>query len=316
MNRCLICVVCLILCYLTSAPAQGQIVRIGSAGGVRVRAPFVAVDVLPYGGGTRVRAPFTSVRTGAYGYGYAPSYRRPYTYRADPYYGQPIGYPQPYIAEPLYSVPVYAAPIPVQPNPVQPNTVQPNPVQPIEAPSGPEYRSALRGGPPANEVPNPSSESHSVSTNSLVDRLIGSAQQLHSSLAARPDDADIWRDYLQPERIIALVKPDAQTGAVATAELALLLKNYQGVTANPSLSSIGSAPGFRATFDLLRQYVGATDQVGSHLFPATDQQPAQLEPKLAKPVAPSRDSSDGKLESNPGDRSEDSQSVLLAPEVD
>ena len=65
MVRCAICVVWLAISVVS---ADAQIVRVDGFGGVRVRAPFVAVDVLPFGGGTRVRAPFTSVRTGAYGY--------------------------------------------------------------------------------------------------------------------------------------------------------------------------------------------------------------------------------------------------------
>ena len=45
MNRCLICVAGLFIGLLTSTRADGQIVRVGPAGGVRVRAPFVRVDV-------------------------------------------------------------------------------------------------------------------------------------------------------------------------------------------------------------------------------------------------------------------------------
>lgn len=53
----------LVFCFLASAEmAQAQIVGWGPDGTVRVRAPFVDVDVAP-GGSTRVRAPFTAVDT-------------------------------------------------------------------------------------------------------------------------------------------------------------------------------------------------------------------------------------------------------------
>lgn len=53
----------LVFCFLANAEmAQAQIVRRGPDGTVRVRAPFVDVDVAP-GGNTRVRAPFTAVDT-------------------------------------------------------------------------------------------------------------------------------------------------------------------------------------------------------------------------------------------------------------
>lgn len=50
-----------------AAPCEAQFFRVGGFGGVRVRAPFVSVNVGPYGG-TRVVAPFTSV------YSYGPAF--------------------------------------------------------------------------------------------------------------------------------------------------------------------------------------------------------------------------------------------------
>jgi len=63
---------------LTSAPCSAQRVRVGG-GGVRVRAPFVRVDVGPYGG-VSVRAPFAGIDVPPddyYGPTYGPTYGQP-----------------------------------------------------------------------------------------------------------------------------------------------------------------------------------------------------------------------------------------------
>jgi hypothetical protein len=54
------------LAAAAAGDAWGQIVRVGP-GGVRVRAPFVGVNVDPYGG-TSVRAPFTNIYAPGYAY--------------------------------------------------------------------------------------------------------------------------------------------------------------------------------------------------------------------------------------------------------
>ncbi|QDS96208.1 hypothetical protein FF011L_50160 [Roseimaritima multifibrata] len=54
--------------FSCQSTASAQIVQIGPAGGVGIRAPFVSVDVGRFGG-TRVRAPFTAVDTAGYPYG-------------------------------------------------------------------------------------------------------------------------------------------------------------------------------------------------------------------------------------------------------
>ena len=73
-------VLLLVLLFVPLAStAHGQFVRIGPAGGVSVRAPFVRVEVGP-GGETWVRAPFTSVYAPGFGYAtgpFADRYGRP-----------------------------------------------------------------------------------------------------------------------------------------------------------------------------------------------------------------------------------------------
>lgn len=87
---------CFVALISVASWADAQIVRVGPFGGVRVRAPFVSVDVLPYGGGTRVRAPFTAVDAGPYGYppGFPRAYRTLPGYRTPPVYPAPV-YPVP-----------------------------------------------------------------------------------------------------------------------------------------------------------------------------------------------------------------------------
>ena len=100
MLRYISCTVCCTAFFTMTSVAEAQILRIGPFGGVRVRAPFVSVDVLPNGGGTRVRAPFTAVNTGPVGYPYAV-----------PGYPTLPGYPVlpalPALPTPFYPVPAY-----------------------------------------------------------------------------------------------------------------------------------------------------------------------------------------------------------------
>jgi hypothetical protein len=152
-----------------SSIADAQIVRLGPFGGVRVRAPFVSVDVLPNGGGTRVRAPFTAVDTPPYRYR-APGYRSP-GYRPSPGYRGPV-YPAP-------AVPAYpsAGAVPAYPNG---GYVYPQP----------DDRQSARPAAPG----------------SVREALLASAEQLKRSLSARRDDGDVWLNYLQPDRVIETIR--------------------------------------------------------------------------------------------------------------
>ncbi len=217
MNRLLILVTGLFLSAATSSIASAQLVRIGGFGGVSIRAPFVAVDVLPFRGGTRVRAPFTAVNTGLYGNGYAPypAYRYRPRYYADPYtIARPLYQPQPY-----YEPPEYAAPL--SPTPVISD--------------------------PVNDSP--------VSNGSIDQQLRFSAAQLQRNLARRKDDGDIWINYLEPDRIIAVIDR-----GMSPQQLRPLLNNYIGVVGNSSLSFIWSTDGFRETYRLLDLFVSAGAQ--------------------------------------------------------
>lgn len=64
-----------VVAALSATSCMAQAVWVG--GGVRVRAPFVRVDVGPYGG-VSVRAPFTAVDVPPRGYYYGPEFPPPY----------------------------------------------------------------------------------------------------------------------------------------------------------------------------------------------------------------------------------------------
>jgi hypothetical protein len=248
MNRFLTGLLGLTLGFVTAA-AEAQLVRVGPAGGVRVRAPFVSVDVLPFGLGTSVRAPFTSVNTRAYALGYR-GYYQP-GYRAPLYYA-PV--------QPVYPVPVYdvyPAPVPVYNG--APAAVYSVPGQQFDV----AYNPGAVGSP-----------------GNLVQQLRGAAVSLSQSLANRRDDGDIWLEYLAPGKIIAAI--DANESLDSLGEL---LRNYEGVTGNPSLGSIQAASGFNQTYRLLQQLVNTRANTGTAAS-STATQPGKsiVEPTPAPPV--------------------------------
>ncbi|MGI9472608.1 MAG: hypothetical protein ACR2NZ_13795 [Rubripirellula sp.] len=167
MIRFLTCALCGVSTLAMASVADAQIVRWG-LGGVRVRAPFVAVDVAPYGG-ARIRAPFTAVDSRIYGgYPYPP--------------GVVVG-PVPPI--PPIPFPGIAFGAPVYPAPVYPAPVYPGVVYPQPAPN--QYQAAR---PSIGE--------------SLPTQLRLAAEALARSLAVR-QDGDVWLDYLGPQQIIETI---------------------------------------------------------------------------------------------------------------
>ncbi len=289
---------------LTLANDAAAQIAIGPFGGVSVRAPFVGVDVLPFGGGTRVRAPFTSVNTGLYGVGYGGlSYGgvgygdvgrygyggyggygyRGYgsAYRAAPIAGyRGYGYPtygygygygtNSYVRESRYDV--LAVPVPVYRDRYfdDPGYVYP---EPIDAPEYdvPSYHAAR----PPMPVDRPMG-----STGSLEDDLRIAADRLTLGLTARRDDADVWMDYLKPDLIVETID-----GGGSPDELRSLLLNYEGLSGNSQLSAIWVTDGFRQTHRLLRQWIETTPSVsvedtGSAIYedPYADSKPTRLEP--------------------------------------
>lgn len=131
----------------------------------------------------------------------------------------------------------------------------------------------------------------------IQDHLVASATTLQRSLANRPDDADVWLDYLRPDLIIQ--SADDPSGSHLLVEL---LKNYDGVSGNAQLSYIWTEPGFRRTHQALRNYaesaIGFGTNQASGLQPDQIQKPSiapQINPKQIKPnqINPNTEPGDG-----------------------
>jgi hypothetical protein len=155
-----------LVAVVMTAACEAQFVGWGPFGGVRVRAPFVSVNVSPYGA-VGVRAPFTSVY--APGYGPVVSYRRAVV-------GVPAFPPvPPFVVPPVAVVPV----VPVPAFQVVPEITYAQPSIPAEG----------------YQVTRPSLDGH------VSEDLHRAAIKLQYSLSQRYD-GDVWLDYLAPGRII------------------------------------------------------------------------------------------------------------------
>ena len=292
----------LVVCSSGMMVAEAQIVRIGPRGGVRIRAPYASVDVLPYGGGTRVRAPFTAVNTGYYRYGVGVPYyyaRRPLGRR----YGVPAYPVPPVLAVPAYPVPVYPSHVyasPVYPEFVYPQAVYPTPVPdqayavPDQAYAVPDQAYAVpdqayaapdqtyAAPEPAYAPPLPREAARPI-VGVLEDRLRAASLRLQHSLSLRRDDGDVWQNYLAPQTIVDTIDQglDPQT-------LRELLRNYNGILANPSLASIRNAAGFSETRRLLQQFIERgpiTDPTrpATNVSPQLERTPSAAEPSPVPP---------------------------------
>lgn len=203
---------------LIPAAASAQIVRVGPFGGVRIRAPFVRVDVSRLGG-TRVRAPFTRIRTPGYG-AYRPSIEYPPLPPAPPF-GRPSMLPGEY-----------------------------------DRPAGRTGRRLATpldgrfGGRGELERPNNDAGASVVDPRMVRAQLRSAAMRLRRSLSRRENDADAWMEYLAPARIIEVI----DRGEPAS-EVKHLVGNYDGVVANPRLTLVAEARGFEDTRFWLKRFV-------------------------------------------------------------
>ncbi|TWT54100.1 hypothetical protein Pla22_17350 [Rubripirellula amarantea] len=82
------------------------------------------------------------------------------------------------------------------------------------------------------------------------ERLARDAEMLKQGLAARADDADVWLGYLNPDLVIENAENDQ-----AVSVMKELLRNYEGLSGNATLSSIWIVPGFRETHQGLSAWV-------------------------------------------------------------
>ena len=211
--------------------ADAQVVVVGPAGGVEVRAPLLSVDVMSFHRRTRLRVPYTAISTSFYrSYRSLPSIPRVF----------PLPVPRPYV---LTAVPAY---------PVLAVTAYPAVVY-AEMP-GYECSGVLY---PDGHVARQHSYDSVISSSRarlelpLQERLRAAAETLARTLSLR-EDGDVWLNYLGLQRIIENV----DYGRPAS-ELRDLIIKYEGVVTNGMLPSIQYARGFATSRDLLRQYIGA-----------------------------------------------------------
>jgi hypothetical protein len=96
----------------------------------------------------------------------------------------------------------------------------------------------------------PNRSNPQLTAESIPEAIRAAATRLSASLSRRQDDGEIWLDYLAPGRIIQAVDQGRSADAVQD-----LLRNYDGVVANPELRPIIALDGFARTRQLLRQWI-------------------------------------------------------------
>ena len=248
MSRSIVIAATVVASMLFASTSEAQIV-VGGWGGVRVRAPFVSVNVGPYGyGGAYVRAPYTRY------YGPAFPYRRPVV-------GFPFYPPIPPVAV-VPAVPVvsaYRVPVIPVPVPAVPTVVYTEPAIPVDG-----YK-----------VTRPSLDGY------VSEDLRRAALRFQANLSVR-SDADVWMNYLNPGRIVTSIDTGQPAGSLRD-----LVRNYDGVVANASLRPIYSMAGFNETRELLRVYVDANPSPATAApRPSAAPRPAAPAPQPAPAPAP------------------------------
>ena len=151
------------------------------------------------------------------------------------------------------TLPRYSAPLPgyVTPSPRYQSPIPVPQYDSLGSQSAPRYAPGAGGGIPDLTGPAPAYSARpsisptpdlGFSTRALAD----SARRLQAAISARPDDADVWLEYLKPDVVAA-----AAISGQPTAGLRELVQRYEGVTMNPELRSVTRLPGFDQTKRLL-----------------------------------------------------------------
>lgn len=252
MLRLLIALACLSVPSWFVASADAQMIRVGPWGGVRIRVPFVGVDVSPWGD-TRVRAPFTHVE--------APGYRYPHHYGYSGYGGYRYhtyrGYHDPHVFDrdhdvwlPQYRYDFYRHRSGFAPSPSLPYHPHNGPIfggpsigtdRSLDRPGDDAYRSG-RGNSSGDSMSGPSPAE-------VAQALRSAAVRLRDDLSRRGEQGNIWLDYLQPGRIIEVIDRGESPQSLQS-----VLANYEGVT-NAQVGWVGRLEGFAETRRLLAQFV-------------------------------------------------------------
>lgn len=150
---------------------------------------------------------------------------------------------------------------------------------PVPVPSEPLYAPGVAGGIPDVTGPEPYAMSRPIipsnSLGSSPRTLATAARRLYTALSARPDDGDVWLQYLQPDAVAVA----ADSGRLSNEVLALA-QRYEGVTMNPELRWITRLPGFERTRMMLGQWSS------SAVTAPAPGQPSASVPREATRIAP------------------------------
>ncbi|QDV82415.1 hypothetical protein [Stieleria magnilauensis] len=239
-------------------------VVVGPPSRVRVQTPFFSLNIGP---GSIVPPPYA-------GYddryeSYRPRYDSRYDSRDDSGYRSP--YQRGYI-EPRSLVPEYRSPAPEYRSPAP----QYGSSVPQYGSSG-NYRPGSGGGIP--DLTSPIEFS--------LPELRQAAETLYRTLAARPDDGEVWLEYLQPERIIA-----ATESGQLSASMSELHSRFLGVTKNPDLVVMTRINGFQRTLQLLGMWIeleGDASATDDFVEPSEDTQtspPPDPQPETTQEILP------------------------------
>lgn len=238
-------------------------VVVGPPSRVRVQTPFFSLNIGP---GSIVPPPYAGF-DGRY-QSYRPNYGSRYDSRYDLGYESRYdsGYRSPYergYSEPRSSVPQYRSP--------EYRSRVPN-----YGSSG-SYRPGSGGGIP--DLTSPIEFS--------LPALRQAAETLYRTLAARPDDGEVWLEYLQPERIIA-----ATESGQLSASMNELHSRFLGVTKNPDLLVMTRINGFQRTLQLLGMWIeleGDASAADDFVEPSEDAEtspPPDPQPETTQEILP------------------------------
>nr|WP_161501446.1 hypothetical protein [Rhodopirellula sp. SM50] len=244
-------------------------VVVGPPSRVRVQTPFFSLNIGP---GSIVPPPSA-------GYdGRYQSYRPNYDSRYDSRYDS--GYRSPYqrgYSEPRSSVPDYRSPAPAYRSPEYRSRVPNYGSSVPQYGSSGSYRPGSGGGIPDLTTPIEFS----------LPALRQAAETLYRTLAARPDDGEVWLEYLQPERIIA-----ATESGRLSASMNELHSRFLGVTKNPDLVVMTRVNGFQRTLQLLGIWIeleGDTSAADDVVEPSEDagtSPPPDPQPETTQEILP------------------------------
>ena len=269
---------------LLASDAVGQRIRVGPLGGVSIQTRFGSLQTLPFGLGTSIGGPLGRIDTGLYGWsgvggyaGYPPYAPRRYGYDAYGYrsYGIPSywdQYPVGRYGYGGYRLDGYRSDAYRDSYRIEQLRREARLQANLDAQREAMYRAARprwessydRGNTAALAQP-------PVDTRAEVAlRLRQAAARLARSIDARPEDAEVWHQFLQPRTIVDVIDGLGEDDGVEVLES--LWQRYEGTAGDPQWTHVWSMEGFEVTHRRLREWLdgqhGITQNSVSGVSPA------------------------------------------------